>query len=307
MAYKDKELEGYGGATEIPAWDPEHVLCVADEGHPLYTPTRAYRYQLDDEQSIADMASIDKEGVHTPVKACVRSIGGKKLHVIILGSRRTVMLRAVNKRRVERGDKPYKLQMTIDNRITDAEWMSMYISENENRKGNDPMTQIETASDLLRKNVSEEDVMRAFPLVFRTPGELRRTVQEGGLLEAHPSVKQAVARIDLLLPDALTLVKNFPEQEAQEGVIGAYLACNEIENQKERDAAKKRVLRGEDADKVPAAPRKRLNLLYAAQRETLLKLVESHLSRLSEPGTIAEYKLLRESLKELTVKKDKAL
>ena len=308
MAYKDKDLEGYGGATEIPKWNPDHVLCVADKDHPLYSPSRAYRYLLDDRQSIEDMDSIDKLGVITPAKACVRTIAGNEIHVIIFGSRRTVLLREVNRRRIERGDKPYLLPMVIDNRITDAEWIDQYIDENERRKGNDPMTCIETADMMLRKNVSEEAVLKRFSNIFRNPGEMRRAVKEGGLLESDRAVKEAVARWDLPLDKALALVKRCPDKEAQAGVIEAYLVAVAADDEK----GKARALQGKpisDEDDVEKAPRVTWERMTVGERDALIALVDGSLSSkthpITEPGTRALFISVKCKLEKLPVKKDK--
>jgi len=304
MGSEQLKKAGAAGRGDFARFKPEDLLTVADLGHTLHTPLRSMRYRLEDPQMIELINDIEKQGVLQLITVRLRQANGEWLKETAFGNRRVIACREVNKRRAERNEPPITIGVLMEQRMSDAELRDKYISENEVRKGNDAMTRITTAYDMLNLGVTEEDVLKKFPNFFRNPGELRRAVSPNGILASSPAVQEAVAKEVLILPDAILLCKRFPDHEAQAAVIETYLSA-------EDDKGRKAALRGETPeDEVEKAPRVTWERMTVIERDKLIALVDGALSSqimpIKDPAERAQYMSIKHKLEKLPTKKDKA-
>ena len=201
---------GAAGKEDLPSFYPNNVLTVLDEGHPLYGKVSTTRYEPSAPENASLVDSIYEMGVLQPGSAWfIRDSG--KAPFVIYGTRRTLALIEVNRRRALQGEPPLKMafRLTTRSKLTRAdlaEILSQWAAENNERIGNDWLTVAQGAALQLTMGVDPEFVLQRWPQI-ESRKMLNRLVASDGILTAHPDVKEALASRTLTLGKAMQLAK----------------------------------------------------------------------------------------------------
>ena len=221
MANRFKDA-GSDGKEDLPSFYPQSVLTVLDEGHPLYGKVSTARYEPSAPENASLVDSIYEMGVLQPGHAWfVRDSGNPPF--VVFGTRRTLALLEVNRRRALNGEPPLKMayRLTTRSKLSRAdlaEILSQWAAENNERIGNDWLTVAQGAALQLQMGVDPHFVLQRWPQI-ESRRMLGRLVASDGILTAHPDVKEALASREIPLARAMQLAK-LPYQE-QAGALTA--------------------------------------------------------------------------------------
>jgi ParB family transcriptional regulator, chromosome partitioning protein len=153
MAKNSTEAYGARGKTNLLMFDPEDVVLVTDEKHPLYDE------RVHDPLDEAFVLNIMFHGVLEPIIVSKDRESDKVL--VVVGRQRTKACREANKRLKLQGLPPILLPGTT-RRGDDASLAGVMVSENEIRKDDSPITRSKKMARLLEMGRTEDDLAVIF-------------------------------------------------------------------------------------------------------------------------------------------------
>lgn len=167
-------------------FDPEDLVIVDDEEHPLFDP----RGRLAPDPSM--VRSIISKGVIEPIVA--RREGLKA--IVVAGRRRVICAREANKILRSQGEEPIKVPV-VARKGDENDAMDVMILENEQRVDDDITAKARKAARLHQRGRTEEQIADVF-------GVSHSTVKNWlGLLELAAPVQKAVAEGRVRMSDAV--------------------------------------------------------------------------------------------------------
>lgn len=172
---------GAQGRDDMLWFDPEELVLVTDETHPLWDE----RMKLPlDEASVVNVMTI---GILEPI--LVRKNGhdesGKPIVEVVDGRQRVRWAREANKRLTKAGKEPLRVP-AVRKRGEDGDLLGMMISTNEIRRADDSMTRARKVKRYLDMGRTEEDAANRFGKSIATIKNLLT------LLDASPPVQKAI-------------------------------------------------------------------------------------------------------------------
>src|SRR5579863_309070 len=176
-------IDAYGasGKTNLLTFDPEKLLLVEDESHPLYNP----RVKIHTNESL--VASIMYRGVIEPVIVWKDPETGKTC--VVNGRQRVKAAREANRRLKKQGEKPKLVRATVE-RGSSQNMMAVMVMADEGRTDQTPLGRAHLAQRLLEAGYTEDALpiilhcskvaLKGYLALLETPADVRRAV-EGGL------------------------------------------------------------------------------------------------------------------------------
>lgn len=193
MEEKRKRAALDGKRLNMFAMDPAELVVIGydtEDGpdHPLYD--ERVKLPLDE----AMVLNIQALGVIENVT--VRKNGTRA--EVVAGRRRVLHAREASRRNEERGE-PRILVPTTVLRADDAHAFAIAISENEQRRGDDPVTRAKKAARLMRMGMGEKDLSIVFGL---TQQQIKNLLS---ILDLDPKVQKAIEAEKLPFTAAIQL------------------------------------------------------------------------------------------------------
>lgn len=174
-------------------FDPNDLIVLDDQNHPLYDP----REKLDlDEAMVRNIMAI---GVINPITIAK---DGEGRPMVVAGRRRVMHAREANRRLVEAGSEPRTIP-AIPRRESGNNTLlfAVSISENEHRLDDTPIGRARKAARLLDMGASEDDAATIFGVTAQT---IRNWM---ALLDTSAPVQKAVEKGEISASTAVTLGK----------------------------------------------------------------------------------------------------
>src|SRR6185437_7958758 len=153
MAKNSIEAYGASGKSNVLFFEPEKLVIVTDEKHPLFDP-RATKV-LDP----AFVANVGHYGVCQPI--IVRKNPETGATEVVAGRQRVRAARVVNEERKKRGE-VLMLVPAVVRRDEDARLMGVMASENEARAGNTPLERAQLMQRMLNAGAAPSELEKAF-------------------------------------------------------------------------------------------------------------------------------------------------
>lgn len=181
--------------------EPEKLVIVTDEKHPLYDE----RIKLPIDENL--VLSIMAHGVKLPV---IGRKNGDAIEVVD-GRQRVRAAVEANKRLLKRADEQVRVKLHLE-RGSDADVFGVTVLANEFRHGDDMLTKAKKASRLIAMGKSDAEVVTLYGITTQTLSAWLR------LLEAAPSVQKAVASGEVSASAAAALAK-LPREEQETKLV----------------------------------------------------------------------------------------
>ena len=192
MGKNSRDVYGAAGKTNVLLFNPEDVVLVEDEKHPLYDE----RVHLPVDEAL--VLNIMYQGVIEPIVVRKNTENGKT--EVVVGRQRTKACREANKRLKAKGEKTIMLPATV-RRGEDAKLASVMISENEIRQDDSPITRAKKMARLLEMGCTEDDLAITF-------GCTKATIKNAlGVLDCCAAVRNAVDAEQITVTAAYGLAK----------------------------------------------------------------------------------------------------
>ncbi|QCP50178.1 hypothetical protein FAZ95_13910 [Trinickia violacea] len=202
MAKNSIDAYGAQGKTNVLTFDPDDLVLVTDESHPLYDS----RVHLPLDESM--VRNIDYQGVIQAIEVSKNTETGDI--EVVTGRQRVKNAREANRRRRARGE-PIRLVPAVVRRLKPHERASVLsaamVSENAIRQQETPITRAEKMARQQAMGRSDEDIAILFGCNVAT---VRATVQ---LLDCCSAVQKAVEAGQISATHAKQLVKLTPDEQ----------------------------------------------------------------------------------------------
>jgi len=190
------------GKRDAYMFDPEDLVLVTDEKHPLYDP----RVHLPvDENLVLNMMFCPDgkvpQGVLEPISGVRDPETGKVL--VVIGRQRTKACREANKRLKKRGLEPLRIPAMLV-RADAVRGMGMLISENEHRQNDTPLGRAEKMARYMGLGRDEAEVATLFGI---SEASVKNHLS---LLDAPSAIRDAVETGKITVSSAYKLAKMEP-------------------------------------------------------------------------------------------------
>jgi ParB family transcriptional regulator, chromosome partitioning protein len=224
------------GRDDLLWFDPEKLVVVEDQNHPLYDS----RVNLPiDESMILD---VMYRGVHTPIQVRRNGTGddGKPIVEVVAGRQRVKACREANKRLREQGKEPYWVPARL-RRGQDADMFGLLVSENTHRRNDGPVVKAQKIEKYLSLGRSQEEACVTFGL------GLQMLKQYLVILDCVPEVQAAIDGSKL----PVSVGKDFAamKREDQGAALAKMLAAG-VNKGAKAAAAVKKLKQGKSIDDI---------------------------------------------------------
>ncbi|WP_321946551.1 hypothetical protein [Paraburkholderia sp. J10-1] len=232
MAKNSVDVYGAKTKTNLMGFDPDELVLVTDEKHPLYDS----RVHLPLDENM--VRNIDYQGVIQPIEVCKNTETGKI--EVVLGRQRVKNAREANRRRRERGD-PIRLVPGFVRSLKPKDRVkaltTAIASENVMRKQETPISRAEKMAQQIALGRSDAEMEVIFGCKMATIHEALR------LLECCQAVRDAVESGTIKANHALKLAELPPEE--QRAKVEALCVAGEGAKGHAKARAQRAVLEGE--------------------------------------------------------------
>lgn len=200
MGTKDtRAAHGASGKRDVLLFDPDHVLLVTDEKHPLYQST------VNDPFDEAMVLNIMHFGVLEPILVAKNTETGET--ECVAGRTRVKACREANKRLKKQGLKTHSIPALVKRGEVHM-LVGTMVSENAIRREYSPMDRAREMQKLANMNRSDEEIAMTFGL--KSAASVKTSL---AVLDASRPVRDAVDAGTITMGSAAKLAKMEPEEQ----------------------------------------------------------------------------------------------